>query len=78
MGIVLDLLVGVDGRGSVVCQPDGGGAGSVPAPPLRLGAMLPAEAVLHAVGAGCARDAIVVLLAATGRSGCRFVSGRQC
>ena len=34
IGIVLDLSVGVDDRGDVVCRPRGGGAGSVPAPPL--------------------------------------------
>ena len=77
ISIVLDLSVGVDDRGDVVCRPCGGGAGSVPAPPLRLGAVLPAEAVLHAVGAGCARDAILLPAVATGRSGCGSASGHQ-
>ena len=40
--------------------------------------MVPAEAVLHAVGAGCARDAILLPAAATGRSGCGSASGQQC
>ena len=77
IGIVLDLSVGVDDRGGVVCRPCGGVVGSVPDPPLRLGAMLPAEAVLHAMGAGCARDAILLLAVAAGRSGCGSASGHQ-
>ena len=48
MGIVLDLSVGVDNRGGGACRPRGGGTGSVPARPWRLGPVIPAEAVLHA------------------------------